>query len=64
MGHTEGFRRMPTRNVVLTHHHEKIIADLVGSGRYRDSDDSDLDALIGKLGKLASERLRGICRGA
>lgn len=55
---------MPTRNVVLTHHHEKIIADLVGSGRYRDSDDSDLDALIGKLGKLASERLRGICRGA
>lgn len=25
---------MPTRNVVLTEHHEKVISDLVASGRY------------------------------
>ena len=25
---------MPTRNVALTEHHQKVIADLVGSGRY------------------------------
>ena len=28
---------MPTRNVVLTEHHEKVIADLVGSGRYQNA---------------------------
>lgn len=28
---------MPTRNVVLTEHHERIIADLVGSGRYQNA---------------------------
>jgi len=28
---------MPTRNVVLTPQHEKIIADLVGSGRYQNA---------------------------
>jgi antitoxin ParD1/3/4 len=28
---------MPTRNVVLTEHHEKVIADLVASGRYQNA---------------------------
>ena len=28
---------MPTRRVVLTEHHEKIIADLIRSGRYRNA---------------------------
>jgi antitoxin ParD1/3/4 len=28
---------MPTRNVVLTEHHEKVISDLVGSGRYQNA---------------------------
>lgn len=28
---------MPTRNVVLTDHHERIIADLVASGRYQNA---------------------------
>jgi antitoxin ParD1/3/4 len=28
---------MPTRNVVLTEHHEKILADLVRSGRYQNA---------------------------
>lgn len=28
---------MPTRNVVLTEHHEKVIAELVGSGRYQNA---------------------------
>lgn len=28
---------MPTRNVVLTDHHEKVIADLVASGRYQNA---------------------------
>lgn len=28
---------MPTRNVVLTDHHEAVIADLVGSGRYQNA---------------------------
>jgi len=26
---------VPTRNVVLTDHHEKVISDLVASGRYQ-----------------------------
>jgi antitoxin ParD1/3/4 len=26
---------MPTRNVVLTEHHERVIAELVASGRYQ-----------------------------
>jgi antitoxin ParD1/3/4 len=28
---------MPTRNVVLTDHHEKVISDLVASGRYQNA---------------------------
>jgi antitoxin ParD1/3/4 len=28
---------MPTRNVVLTDHHEKVIESLVGSGRYQNA---------------------------
>lgn len=28
---------MPTRNVVLTDHHESVIADLVRSGRYQNA---------------------------
>ncbi len=28
---------MPTRNVVLTEHHEKIISELVVSGRYQNA---------------------------
>jgi antitoxin ParD1/3/4 len=28
---------MPTRNVVLTDHHEKVIDTLVGSGRYQNA---------------------------
>ncbi len=28
---------MPTRNVVLTEHHERVIADLVASGRYQNA---------------------------
>ncbi len=28
---------MPTRNVVLTEHHEKVIAGLVSSGRYQNA---------------------------
>jgi antitoxin ParD1/3/4 len=28
---------MPTRNVVLTDHHEKVVADLVRSGRYQNA---------------------------
>jgi antitoxin ParD1/3/4 len=28
---------MPTRNVVLTDHHERVIADLVSSGRYQNA---------------------------
>ncbi len=28
---------MPTRNVVLTEHHEKIISELLASGRYQNA---------------------------
>jgi antitoxin ParD1/3/4 len=28
---------MPTRNVVLTDHHERVISDLVASGRYQNA---------------------------
>lgn len=28
---------MPTRNVVLTDHHEQVISDLVASGRYQNA---------------------------
>lgn len=28
---------MPTRHVVLTEHHERVIADLVASGRYQNA---------------------------
>ena len=28
---------MPARNVVLTEHHEKVISDLVASGRYQNA---------------------------
>jgi antitoxin ParD1/3/4 len=29
--------KMPTRNVVLTDHHERVIESLVGSGRYQNA---------------------------
>lgn len=36
---------MPTRNVVLTEHHEKVITDLVGSGRYQNASEVLRDGL-------------------
>jgi antitoxin ParD1/3/4 len=36
---------MPTRNVVLTDRHEKVIADLVGSGRYQNASEVLRDGL-------------------
>jgi len=36
---------MPTRNVVLTDHHEKLIADLVASGRYQNASEILRDGL-------------------
>lgn len=36
---------MPTRNVVLTEHHEKFIAELVGSGRYQNASEVLRDGL-------------------
>lgn len=36
---------MPTRNVVLTEHHEKVIERLVRSGRYRNASEVLRDGL-------------------
>ena len=36
---------MPTRNVVLTDHHEKIISELVGSGRHQNASEVLRDGL-------------------
>jgi antitoxin ParD1/3/4 len=36
---------MPTRNVVLTERHEKLIADLVASGRYQNASEILRDGL-------------------
>jgi len=36
---------MPTRNVVLTDHHERLIADLVESGRYQNASEVLRDGL-------------------
>jgi antitoxin ParD1/3/4 len=36
---------MPTRNVVLTEHHEQILANLVGSGRYQNASEVLRDGL-------------------
>src|ERR1700712_4422342 len=36
---------MPTRNVVLTEHHEKVITELVGSGRYQNASEVLRDGL-------------------
>jgi len=36
---------MPTRNVVLTDHHEALIADLVASGRYQNASEVLRDGL-------------------
>ncbi len=36
---------MPTRNVVLTDHHERIITELVGSGRYQNASEVLRDGL-------------------
>jgi antitoxin ParD1/3/4 len=36
---------MPTRNVVLTHRHEKVISDLVASGRYQNASEVLRDGL-------------------
>ena len=37
---------MPTRNVVLTDHHEKVISELVGSGRYQNASEVLRDGLV------------------
>jgi antitoxin ParD1/3/4 len=42
---------MPTRNVVLTEHHEKLITDLVTSGRYQNASEILRDGL-----RLVEER--------
>ncbi len=42
---------MPTRNVVLTERHEKLIADLVASGRYQNASEILRDGL-----RLVEER--------
>jgi len=44
---------MPTRNVVLTERHEKLIADLVASGRYQNASEILRDGL-----RLVEERDR------
>jgi len=36
---------VPTRNVVLTEHHERIITKLVGSGRYQNASEVLRDGL-------------------
>lgn len=36
---------MPTRNVVLTEHHESIISELVGSGQYQNASEVLRDGL-------------------
>lgn len=36
---------MPTCNVVLTEHHQKVIAELVGSGRYQNASEVLRDGL-------------------
>jgi antitoxin ParD1/3/4 len=36
---------MPTRNVILTDHHESVIEALVASGRYQDASDVLRDGL-------------------
>jgi len=36
---------MPTRNVVLTEHHESIISELVGAGRYQNASEVLRDGL-------------------
>ncbi len=36
---------MPTRNVVLTDHHERIVTELVGSGRYQNASEVLRDGL-------------------
>ena len=42
---------MPTRNVVLTDHHEKVIETLVGAGRYQNASEVLRDGL-----RLVEER--------
>jgi antitoxin ParD1/3/4 len=42
---------MPTRNVVLTEHHESVIESLVGSGRYQNASEVLRDGL-----RLVEER--------
>jgi antitoxin ParD1/3/4 len=37
VGILHGGAGVPTRNVVLTEHHEKVISDLVASGRYQNA---------------------------
>ncbi len=42
---------MPTRNVVLTEHHEQVIETLIGSGRYQNASEVLRDGL-----RLVEER--------
>ena len=44
-GRIEGMREMPTRNVVLTDHHEEVIDKLVKSGRYQNASEVLRDGL-------------------
>ncbi len=40
-----GYAAVPTRNVVLTDHHENMIAELVGSGRHQNASEALRDGL-------------------
>ncbi|MDH6294793.1 antitoxin ParD1/3/4 [Agrobacterium fabrum] len=53
---------MPTRNVVLTQHHEEIIDDLVKSGRYQNASEVLREGLrlIERRERLEATRLEAL----
>jgi len=53
---------MPTRNVVLTDHQEKLIADLMASGRYQNASEILRDGLrlIEERGALEAAKLEAL----
>jgi antitoxin ParD1/3/4 len=53
---------MPTRNVVLTDHHERLIADLMASGRYQNASEILRDGLrlIEERGALEAAKLEAL----
>jgi antitoxin ParD1/3/4 len=57
---------MPTRNVVLTDHHEELIATLVGSGRYQNASEVLREGLrlIERREKDDAARLAALRRAA